>query len=151
MEPRIEPRRPSLRKKLLINKSVQLRVICFAATFGIIGAAGPAATGLVLDFLENTWIGSGITGLLPAFMVPLVAFLIAVLFGIQFSNRLVGPVFHLEKHMRGIIAGDEAKPIHFRKHDFFQDVEATYNQLIEGIPRKDQTQTEDQHKGAASR
>jgi len=47
-----------------------------------------------------------------------------------FLHRLCGPIFRLQSHMEGLIAGIETGEVRFREGDQFRDVEATYNELL---------------------
>jgi hypothetical protein len=46
------------------------------------------------------------------------------------SNRLVGPLWRIEKHMRGVIQGETVGPLRCRETDHFQQLIKTYNELL---------------------
>mgnify|MGYP001770017346 CR=1 FL=1 len=53
---------------------------------------------------------------------------------IIFSNRIVGPIYRLEKEIEEIIATNNFKRrLRFRKHDSFQSLAAQINHLLEAL------------------
>lgn len=49
---------------------------------------------------------------------------------LAFSHRVAGPIYKLERHLRGIAEGDEAVPLKFRKDDYFPELAQSVNTLL---------------------
>lgn len=50
-----------------------------------------------------------------------------------YSHRLAGPVYHLNKHLKDIIAGNYDNNLSFRKKDEFKQLADTLNELQEKL------------------
>ena len=55
---------------------------------------------------------------------------IIVIFGLVYSNRIAGPLFHLKKHLRGRMSGDIKYELKFREDDNFQDLASVVNDYV---------------------
>lgn len=49
----------------------------------------------------------------------------------KLTNRFAGPMVRLRRGMHELAEGRDVKPIHFRKHDFWQDLATDFNSVIE--------------------
>jgi len=65
----------------------------------------------------------------------LISILVAGLAMYFYSNRLAGPVYHLNNHLRKIIDGNYGEPLVFRKKDEFSGLADTINELQEKIKK----------------
>ncbi len=54
---------------------------------------------------------------------------LVALLALQFSHRIAGPMVNLRRNAERLAAGKDTPPIHFRKHDEFQEIAAA----LEGI------------------
>ncbi|MGZ3721669.1 MAG: prepilin-type N-terminal cleavage/methylation domain-containing protein [Bdellovibrionales bacterium] len=84
----------------------------------------------MLNGLGNHWWGSRL------FMIGLILFLYISIFviAILFSNRLAGPLYRLRRHMDDVATKKPVSPVHFRKDDYFDNLNVAYNKLIESLP-----------------
>jgi len=57
-------------------------------------------------------------------------------FGIYLSHRVAGPVFNLRRYLTENDPNGPLPDLKFRKHDFFQDLAADFNQFKSKINRK---------------
>ncbi|MBN1493948.1 MAG: hypothetical protein JW938_07365 [Candidatus Omnitrophica bacterium] len=58
---------------------------------------------------------------------------------VLFSNRIVGPIYRLERELENIVEnGDFGRRLHFRKDDAFQALASKINALLEEIKSKTQ-------------
>jgi uncharacterized paraquat-inducible protein A len=136
----------SKRKKLLINPEFQLSFLTY--TLGI------AATILVVFFGANRFFfwrfkQKGIDIGLPAdhvffrfineqqwnmdliFLVTAVIALAALIFyGLYLSNRIAGPIYHLETHLQKRLSGEKTPALKFRTKDYFKELEDPVNRLL---------------------
>lgn len=56
--------------------------------------------------------------------------LLIVMFGLIYSNRIAGPLYHLEKYLRQRIAGEQNGDVKFREHDNFPEIATVVNDYI---------------------
>ncbi len=61
----------------------------------------------------------------------------------KLSNRFVGPMVRLRKAMRDLADGSEVSPIHFRKHDFWQEMALDFNRVAKRVQSTDTTLLDD--------
>lgn len=57
-----------------------------------------------------------------------------VFFAMWFSNRLVGPIYRLKKVLEEGRDGQKVRKIYFRKWDYFQDLNESFNAFVEILP-----------------
>ncbi|MHB8899690.1 MAG: hypothetical protein ACYC6Y_13160 [Thermoguttaceae bacterium] len=74
-------------------------------------------------------------------MTPVFIFLVTVLpifiwETIKFSNRFVGPIYHLHQTILKIRAGEEFRPVRFRKDDFWHELADDFNTMVEHLARQ---------------
>ena len=50
-----------------------------------------------------------------------------------YSHRIVGPIYHLQKHLEKMIEGNYKEKLKFRKNDEFQYLAETVNRLQEKL------------------
>lgn len=68
------------------------------------------------------------------FIVALVVIIPPVVYdSLRLSHRFVGPIYRLRSAMHELAGGGSAEPIHFRKHDFWQDLADDYNLILKQI------------------
>ncbi len=64
-------------------------------------------------------------------LYPVPAILLCVLWGFSISNRLVGPIFNLQRHLERTLAGEIKEPAKCRENDFFKELFEVINKLLE--------------------
>ena len=59
----------------------------------------------------------------------------------KLSVRFLGPVLRLQGAIRGVVNGDEYRPVKFRENDYWQNLADDFNQLMEErvVKREDPT------------
>ena len=62
----------------------------------------------------------------------------------KLSNRFAGPIVRLQRAMRDLAEGREVSPIHFREHDFWQDLASDFNQVVERVQSSNKALYEEQ-------
>jgi signal transduction histidine kinase len=72
---------------------------------------------LQMEMGEFVFIGIVMVALLPAFMLDTV----------RFSNRFVGPILRLRRHLRELGQDQETDDCNFRDHDFWNEIAAEFN------------------------
>jgi hypothetical protein len=123
-------KRPSLfRRRLLINAKIQICILLYSVFLAMI------VTLLTVLFHRVA------QGQFPAMQSPrgfgfitlffFVTFTSTILSGLYFTNKIVGPIYRLKKHMESAVNGEAIAKIQFRKGDFFSDIAPVYNKLLE--------------------
>ena len=134
---------PFYKRKYLINPSFQLRFVFYTVA---VAMTAIAAVYFTSNHFFDTFIARGrAMGLASdhvffvflaeqkAYMSQLLLglsifyFFVLTLFGVVFSHRVAGPLYRLNQHMREHKAKDKVPPLHFRKHDYFQELATSYN------------------------
>ena len=77
----------------------------------------PLSERLSLELAEFAYLGIVFVAIFPAFMLDTV----------RFSNRFVGPVARLRRHMRELGQDGETQDVKFRDNDFWQAVAGEFN------------------------
>jgi hypothetical protein len=62
-----------------------------------------------------------------------VACVVSTIATLVLSNRMAGPIVRLIEYFKGIAAGQEVKPLRFRKRDFFRDLPDQVNQALDAL------------------
>jgi len=61
----------------------------------------------------------------------------SILFGLELSNRIAGPIFRLLQELKKIHNVSEMNEIVLRKHDFFHEVAKSYNDVLKQLRDQD--------------
>ncbi len=81
-----------------------------------------------LPYIQVPWMG-------PVVFVNsllFLAFMIALWKALDFSNRIVGPIYRLHGHIRQTVSlGKSAGPVAFRKNDCFSELATDYSRLLD--------------------
>ncbi len=130
-------------KQLFVDSHVQgtlaRRVIFHFVMFIAVGAM----IGLFLQFLgdpfkplkthiANFWEQSGPYVIALACMIP-----VFIKDTISLTHRMAGPIVRLRGHVRALTRGDDVAPLKFRDGDFFDDLPAMFNQMVEKLQTGD--------------
>ena len=114
-----------LRKRNLVQPSLQLRLIAQFAGLALIGVMlqfilfayklpdivrGVETNGELIDSIPSVLWRLSIQSLL-------VLFPILVGFGVLFTFRIAGPVYHFEQYLAAVARGEQAEPCTLRRHD----------------------------------
>lgn len=125
--------------RLYVDKKVQgtlaRRVIFHFIMFIVVGAM----VGLFLQFLSDPfkpiqthvstfWSQSGPYVIALLCMLP-----VFVKDTVSLTHRMAGPIVRLRGHIRSIADGKEVGPLKFRDGDFFSDVPAMFNEMMEKV------------------
>ena len=76
------------------------------------------------EFAEFTFMGIVMLALFPAFMLDT----------IRFSNRFVGPIARVRRHLRQLGAGNTER-CQFRNNDFWAELAEEYNVVADRVER----------------
>jgi signal transduction histidine kinase len=64
---------------------------------------------------------------------------LVILTGLVVSNRVAGPIYHINKYLKRVIAGDYSTCLRLRKKDELQDLAMEINSLVDKL-RKDRAE-----------
>lgn len=57
--------------------------------------------------------------------------------GMVVSNRIAGPIFSMNRHMKTIAETGQLKKLNFRKGDMLQETAEVFNQMVDRLSQKD--------------
>jgi len=145
-------RPPWNKRKFLVNSSFQLQFLAFGISIGVlnIGVYSFFAynylrnfknLGRMIDLPKNHLFyqfvreqSSQITTIF--YYSGLTSLFLITVTSLYFSHRIAGPIYRLQKHLKGLSEGKVVSPLKFRKSDFFQQLANNFNQFIENIEQK---------------
>jgi sensor histidine kinase YesM len=127
----------SKRFKLLINKKFQLTMLTYTIAVAIVAilCAGflqslIMPTDCMPPNLEDLgpllWVALGIIAVLLTVMT---------LITIILTNRIAGPIYRLQVHMKSLIRGEPVEDLTIRDSDYFVEVVQGYNELIKKLKK----------------
>lgn len=88
--------------------------------------SGPPGQSFIEQFrYDLLWQKYGIVVFASIFLIPPLLVDVVVI-----SNRFVGPLYRLRRSMRALAAGEQVRPIHFRKNDIGDQMAVEFNALI---------------------
>ena len=67
----------------------------------------------------------------PVFIILFAMLPLFVWDTVKFSHRFAGPMYRISKAVRGLVEGEEFRPIKLRKGDFWEDCANDLNVLVE--------------------
>lgn len=120
-------------RKLIVNFSVQRVFIFYMITMGgILFCLGGLFSNLWLRILVLRETGAIVTDKDDVILLGVVLGTLAAgtYVGFLLTNRVAGPIFRLSREMMRASRGEELRPIHFRKDDYFLELAEAYNKLI---------------------
>lgn len=138
---------PYRRKQYLINKPFQFKIMFYLSVLVVVAigvahllavsysklvagataaaqAAAPTAPSAP-GFASGLW--------LPLMVALLLGIIGVLIFGLFYSHRIAGPMFNLKRVMQRVQNGDLGTVMHSRATDEFHDVEASFNQMVDGL------------------
>jgi hypothetical protein len=136
------------RKTYFVYPRLQLAVIGYAILLSIFCLVGPFLFSSLFGAVIGDWppkaedIGGSLLLIVPLFLTLLGA----LVYGVLLSNRIVGPIYRLNKQMAEYMDGKGAKPVKFRKGDFWFSFGETYNELIKNLPDRPTAEKSNQPK-----
>jgi methyl-accepting chemotaxis protein len=131
-------------RRLLIDREVQISLLVYTCSMMLlsvlftvlllrisgqlsIGPTGQTLSGVEADLL-NTAYARPLIYLALAFVI-----ITAVFANLELSNRLVGPIYRLRRHMTDVASGKRFEDVKFRDHDEFLDLADKYNQVLKRL------------------
>lgn len=140
------------RKTLLINKTFQLSFIKYSfiflcLIFGVFIVVGHWLIAPIYDYANE--MGMREIGELNIileelkFYAPIVLGLLFVVIccffaaaSLLISHKIAGPLYNLEESMKLMLENKELRSIHFRKDDYFNSLEKSFNQFVDKMTLK---------------
>jgi len=135
------PPRVYKRKEMMVNPKIQwtLMVTYVVSIIIVIGVCYASSLRLVESIREQVLVEGPspiLTQLENDMVLTLAATATILLTGVGtfiliISHRIAGPIFGLVKIMQDLAQGKEGRRVHFRKGDFFPDLEKAFNQFYD--------------------
>ena len=135
------------RKVILINPAFQLKVVGYFIALAMFNVAiFYASIHYFFWNLKNTALKVGLppkhvfylfvdeqSTIMGLIFLAVAVFTIAFLFitGLYISHRIAGPLYRLKKHLDTCSSNKKLDEVHFRKGDFFPEVQNSFNQLVD--------------------
>lgn len=119
-----------LRRRYLVNYRLQLMIIGYGF---IMSLAGIKLLEIIHQFYSGQdvfFLGFGPVSTVLVIATISIVFFLFVFAGFVISNHIAGPIYRLNLHMKMVTEGKKAGPMVIRKHDFFKELVATYNNLL---------------------
>ena len=125
------------RRNYVVNRRLQFGMIAVFLTAVLVAsivvlvvmmiAAGAAGNMNAEQFID--------TFLVPVLLNDLGIMAALVLVGIVFSNRIAGPLFHIQAVLEDVNAGETARRVHLRPKDYCQNLAENINMLLDSIEK----------------
>ncbi len=127
-------RPPLHRRRLLIDKSIQIPLLTYSVCMTSIGLVVASAFSVLwANVMESefSWLG-------PFVLVGggVLSFAIMIFLGLFVTNRVAGPLFRLRQHMQAVADGENPDPIVSREDDFTSELFREYNRLLARMGKK---------------
>lgn len=117
------------RKQFIVHPQLQFGLLIYtlgiAVLTGFLSASWISAT-YTLSGFEGSW--TSLTWMLLTNVILLGCWLFM---GLYFTNRIFGPLYRLHSEIRAWREGTVRKPIRLRQGDFFQELIADFNSLMQ--------------------
>lgn len=116
------------RKQLLVNKTLQGRMIGIIALFTVVSSV----LFVILQMIAGPKQGpQSFISLLVNLLLVLILVLIGVVYtGLRFSQRIAGPIHHFGRQLGDIYQGNYTRELKFRKGDEFQNLAGAFNHAM---------------------
>lgn len=145
-------KKPSQRKKILINKPFQLQMslllTLWIATLAIIyplivytvfNSLASSVKDLQIEEVALMILEQNQIIFTKTILIYFAFSFLTFLLSLYVSHKIAGPLFKLNSSMNDFSKTQKFKKIYFRKTDFFKELASSYNELMESIHQKDQT------------
>lgn len=118
---------PYMRRILLVNKSVQMRLVGYGVFAGIVAGL---YTG-TLSTLVQRWNGYSGRETPIVLVVGFAVFSLVAILGLIISSQIAGPIYRLHRNIKRMADGEKPEKIHIRRGDAYGDLFEDYNRLVE--------------------
>lgn len=120
---------PYLRRVLLVNKSVQLRLVGYGIFTGLVSGIYTGS----LSTIIKRWNGFDDYALPVAVLVGFAVFALVSVLGLIISSQIAGPIFRLHRNLKRMADGEAPEKIHIRRGDAYGDLFEDYNRLVDRV------------------
>jgi len=138
---------PWYKKNYLVDPLPQIRIVGMLAGIATVAAVAICCIAyerlMKLDVLFNrslippAALPSAFEAIARSLMYRLITIVVLMVLiftaaGILLTHRISGPIWKLQKELKRFLAGEQIRPIHFRKGDEYKELPELINKLIEG-------------------
>ena len=129
-------KRPYLHKRmLLVDRNIQIPILVYSLALSTLGIAIAALFSVYFSHwinLKNNFAAS------ICFLIGTASFCysIMVIVGLYLTNKIAGPIYRLQMHMKEICDGKNPEPLQTRDTDYVnKELINQYNQMIEQLKK----------------
>jgi hypothetical protein len=141
---------PWYKRNYLVDPKVQLKIVLFLAGIALVAAVTICLIAyerlIQLGALFNhsavppAALPRAFEAIATSLMFRLISIvvLMVIMFsaaGIALTHRIAGPIWKLQVELRRFLAGEDVRPIQFRRHDEFQELPDLINELMDGYEK----------------
>lgn len=124
--------RPLLHKrKLFIDRTIQLPLLVYSIAMATVGVAIAA----IFSVYASKWINFEHDFTLSMVFIigcALFCYSVMLILGLYVSNKIAGPIYRMQMHMKDLCAGNNPTPLTTRENDYInKELIEQYNQLIQ--------------------
>ncbi len=123
----------NFKRKLIVNSNIQLVLLRYAVTMGILFLS----LGMFIAFSFEKMLLINMTGFDSfgrndkiVFSLLILLIIVVCYLSMVISNRIVGPIYRLVRHMENAKNTGQYNEIHFRENDYFKELAISYNQML---------------------
>lgn len=125
------------RKKLLVDQTTQFAIARGIVVFWLAGILVVTSFPLLVMAVYGSLIAqlptrSILSELIDAVWFPWITSVLFIPIGVwysfQFSNRIAGPIFRINREMQRLNAGEECNEVWLRDRDYFKSLGQTFNE-----------------------
>ena len=133
MQEQKNTKRPLWNRKLFVNSKIQLLLLRYAVSMGLLLFSLGMFVAFTFEKILTHQMAGGNSferNDIIIFSVMILMIIIVCYLGMMVSNRIVGPIFRLVKHMEDSEATGKFEEIQFRKNDYFKEIAISYNKMV---------------------
>jgi nitrogen fixation/metabolism regulation signal transduction histidine kinase len=119
------------RRSFVTHKRFQYGFILCLGIFG--GLLGLLNSWIQVYIAQQNPDKTGLISIVVIVGVLLIVCAPVVIVALIFTNRVVGPLLRLQRHMESAAKGETSSNFKFRDKDVFRDLEEPYNQILERL------------------
>ncbi len=126
-------RLPWYSRKLIVNSNIQFVLLRYAVCMGLLFLSLGMFFAFTIEKVMTLRMGGFdfvTTSEIMMFSTLILFVIVACYLGLVVSNRIVGPIYRLVRHMEDFQVTGKFEEIHFRKDDHFKEIAISFNKIM---------------------
>lgn len=115
-------------RQLIVNRPLQLMLLCYSVAIVILTSV--FLLGVTFSYANSD---TDYFAFERVLILGFLLFAMIFLVDLWISNKIAGPIYRLEMHMKGLLDGEPIKELQIRTGDHFQSTVDLYNQLLKRL------------------